>query len=94
VYQVLLSGRFLGFAGIGIEQSPSALQLADVLAHDVLGVRITSGLADIPSESQVYLAAFEVLEHIEDDRLAQSEWTRHLRSVGEVLLTAPAHPVR
>lgn len=83
-----------GFVGVGIEQSPSALRLAEVLAQNVSGLRITSDLSDVPPESQDYLAAFEVLEHIEDDRLALSEWTRHLRSGGEVLLSVPAHPKR
>lgn len=84
----------MGFDVIGIEQSPSALRLATVLAAATQGMRIARDVTDIPFESQDYIAAFEVLEHIEDDRMALSEWTRHLRRGGEVLLSVPAHPER
>jgi len=84
----------LGFTGIGIEQSPSALRLANRLAREVSNLRIASNLLDIPLESQDYLAAFEVLEHIDDDQQALSEWARYLRPGGEVVISVPAHPER
>jgi SAM-dependent methyltransferase len=84
----------LGFTGTGIEQSPSALLLANTLAQEVPNLRIASDLLAVPFESQDYLAAFEVLEHIESDQQALSEWTHYLRPGGEVFISVPAHPER
>ena len=83
-----------GFAGLGIEQSPSALHLARALAQDAPGFRIAGDLVGVRPASHDYVAAFEVLEHIEDDRRALSEWTSYLRPGGEVLVSVPAHPDR
>lgn len=38
-----------------------------------------------------YLFAFEVLEHIEDDRAALLDWTQYLKPGGRILITVPAH---
>ncbi|MEL7157397.1 MAG: methyltransferase domain-containing protein, partial [Actinomycetota bacterium] len=38
-----------------------------------------------------YVMAFEVLEHITDDRAALEEWLRRLRPGGRVLFSVPAH---
>lgn len=38
-----------------------------------------------------YLFAFEVLEHIEDDREALRLWSSHLRKGGRALISVPAH---
>jgi SAM-dependent methyltransferase len=83
-----------GFVGIGIEQSASALRLSEAMTQDTPGARVVSDVTGIPAESQDYLAAFEVLEHIEDDRAALLDWTRFLRRGGEVILSVPAHPER
>jgi SAM-dependent methyltransferase len=83
-----------GFVGIGVEHSASALRLSEAMTHAVPAVRIVSQVTDVPAESQDYLAAFEVLEHIEDDRRALQDWTRFLRRGGEVILSVPAHPER
>lgn len=38
------------------------------------------------------IMAFEVLEHIEDDRAALAQWAGWLRPGGTLLLSVPAHP--
>jgi SAM-dependent methyltransferase len=83
-----------GFVGIGIEQSDSALRLSGAMTQDTPAARVIHDVTGIPAESQDYLAAFEVLEHIEDDRAALSDWTRFLRRGGEVIVSVPAHPER
>ena len=40
------------------------------------------------------VCAFEVIEHIEDDRSALKEWVGRLRPGGWLLLSTPAHPHR
>jgi SAM-dependent methyltransferase len=45
----------------------------------------------LPPASFDYLLAFEVLEHIDQDRDALAAWTRKLKPGGRVLLSVPAH---
>src|SRR3546814_10271932 len=40
------------------------------------------------------VCAFDVLEHIEDDRLAIQEWIRWLAPNGKTILSVPAHRSR
>ena len=40
------------------------------------------------------MCSFEVLEHIEDDVAALTEWSQRLRSRGWLLASVPAHPER
>lgn len=83
-----------GFIGIGIEQSTSAMRLSEAMTKGTPGATVVSEVTGIPFESQDYLAAFEVLEHIEDDRAALRDWARFLRRGGEIILSVPAHPER
>lgn len=48
----------------------------------------------LPSASDTkfdYIFAFEVLEHIRDDKAALSDWSRRLRPGGRALISVPAH---
>jgi SAM-dependent methyltransferase len=83
-----------GFEAIGVEQSPAAMDLATRMTADRTGVRILAKSPEPVVPTQDYLAAFEVLEHIEDDHAALKDWVRHLRPGGTVLLSVPAHPER
>jgi SAM-dependent methyltransferase len=83
----------LGFTGVGVEPSPQARTVAADLLAETRGVSVLSDLPD-RVEPFDYLLAFEVLEHIEDDRGALHEWLGHLRSGGQVLLSVPAHRSR
>lgn len=47
-----------------------------------------------PDRTFDLLVAFEVLEHLEDDRAALESWRRWVRPGGHLLLSVPAHPHR
>lgn len=80
-----------GFKCTAVEHSPAAAALA---------IDINDGNARIRTEAEEwdatfdYLLAFEVLEHIEDDRAALLRWRQWLRPGGLMLLSVPAHPER
>ena len=45
----------------------------------------------LTEKSYDYLFAFEVLEHINNDAQALTEWTKYLKKGGKVLISVPAH---
>jgi SAM-dependent methyltransferase len=53
-------------------------------------IRVVDGLDELSPESFDYLFSFEVLEHIEDDKSALSEWTRYLKRGGRLLISVPS----
>jgi SAM-dependent methyltransferase len=55
------------------------------------GIHFKNSLSDISLESFDYIAAFEVLEHIENDKEILLEWKRYLKDGGRLILTVPAH---
>lgn len=82
-----------GYDYLGLEPDPASFgraraRLAGVGAGEVLPAR----LEDVdPSRSGFdVVAAFEVLEHIEDDAAALEAWRARLRPGGHVLLSVPA----
>ena len=83
-----------GFSGTGIEQSEAALRLARKMTAGHPGMKILADAKDEAPESYDYLAAFEVLEHIEDDRGTLASWANYLRPGGTAILSVPAHPER
>jgi len=48
---------------------------------------------DVPPGQFQLITAFDVLEHIEDDRAALTAWHRALSPDGHLLLTVPANPL-
>lgn len=52
---------------------------------------VVDELSDLPAASFDYLFAFEVLEHIEEDRKVLSDWMTYLRPGGRILISVPAH---
>lgn len=84
----------MGFSAVGVDQSVSARQLAQVLNADTPTIRIAETADGEADASFDYLAAFEVLEHIEDDHGALREWAQYLRRGGTLVISVPAHPER
>lgn len=79
-----------GFSAVGVESSAEALKLARTLLGQVDAIRLTDRLPD-QGETFDYLFAFEVLEHVRDDRAALTEWVERLKPGGRCLLSVPAH---
>jgi SAM-dependent methyltransferase len=82
----------LGFSGACFEISEDARQLLrSNLEPYGDQISILDSLDDIPENTCDFLLAFEVLEHIDDDLAALSQWTKSLKSNGQILLSVPAH---
>ncbi len=85
-----------GLRGHGIEQSPEAVELcreriSDAGLNDRLSVD-TQDLFTLDAQGEYDLAiAYEVLEHIEDDRGALLALHRLLKPDGYLLISVPAH---
>jgi SAM-dependent methyltransferase len=84
----------MGFSTVGVDRSPSARRIATALLTETDNVEIRETCEGLAPESFDYLAAFEVLEHIEDDLTALSDWARYLKPGGGLLVSVPAHPER
>lgn len=52
---------------------------------------VVESLDELDHEGADYLFAFEVLEHIQDDREVLEQWVRFLRPGGRILVSVPAH---
>ena len=84
----------LGHACQAIETSPEARALAAVLLKDHPQVLVHSAAQSAWDRCFDYVLAFEVLEHIEDDRGALSTWASWLKPNGCLLISVPAHQRR
>ena len=80
-----------GFEVVSTDVTDPALQ---VLRERVRGEVALADMTALPfaDESFDAVVAGEVIEHIEDDRLAVREAARVLRSEGVLVLSVPAHP--
>lgn len=54
-------------------------------------IRIVDSLKELKINSYDYLFAFEVLEHIQDDRNTLLEWAKYIKPGGKLLISVPAH---
>ena len=54
-------------------------------------IRVLDALSNLPEASCDYLLAFEVLEHIDDDRRVLADWSRYLKPGGRLMVSVPAH---
>lgn len=89
-----MAGLFLdrGFHGACHDLGEDSRQMLRTnLAHAGDRMRVVDALDELPEAAFDYLFAFEVLEHIEDDRGVLRNWVRHLKPGGRVLLSVPAH---
>jgi 2-polyprenyl-3-methyl-5-hydroxy-6-metoxy-1,4-benzoquinol methylase len=83
-----------GFACEALESSESAHAVATALTSHLRDVAVHRASAGHWRESFDLLLAFEVLEHIEDDRAALALWRGWIRPGGHLLLSVPARMSR
>lgn len=83
----LLSRRF---AYIGLE--PDEIAFRTAVRRIGGGGTVLNELAETysPAEPFDVVCAFEVLEHLEDERAALEQWARHIQPGGFLLLSVPA----
>lgn len=66
------------------------------LAEGRLGRTVMSAplpeLADVPGHHYDLVGAFDVIEHIDDDRAAMASIASRLKTGGKLVVTVPAHP--
>jgi SAM-dependent methyltransferase len=81
-----------GFRCTALESSAAALSVATTLAQEV-GIPIEFFAAPRADWDKKFatILAFEVLEHIEDDRGALARWVNWLQPGGHLVLSVPAH---
>lgn len=84
----------LGFFTVGVDQSEKAQMIGATLLADSQNAEFRGTLEGLELESFDQLAAFEVLEHIEDDLAALTTWSRYLKKGGTLMVSVPAHPHR
>jgi SAM-dependent methyltransferase len=86
------AGALLGrrFAYVGLEPDEVSFKTAVERIGGAGSVLNLSAEDYEPPEPFDVVCAFEVLEHLEDDRGALVDWQRHLRPDGWLLLSVPA----
>jgi SAM-dependent methyltransferase len=82
------------FDYVGVEPDPISYRVAARrVGH--LGQLLNCSVEELPDEERFdIVCAFDVLEHIEDDRGALAQWLRHLRPGGRLLISVPSGPHR
>jgi SAM-dependent methyltransferase len=81
-----------GFRGVCSDISAlNCSRLRENLSAYGSAVSVIQGIPERDGDPADYLFAFEVLEHIPDDRAALESWIPALRPGGRVLLSVPAH---
>lgn len=84
-----------GFDCVGLETSKPALMLARRITGNNSQCRIVDAPHDQWTEKFMLVAAFDVLEHIENDVSALQQWRNWIcKSGGKLLLSVPAHTSR
>jgi SAM-dependent methyltransferase len=78
----------------GFELDEQSFLRAKQRIESVGGTIYNQSLAAVQPPPADLLCAFEVLEHIEDDKAALEEWRCSIVSGGNVVLSVPAHPDR
>ncbi len=79
---------------IGFELDGRSFELAKARIEPLGGVIHREQLEVIDPAPAQLVCAFEVLEHIEDDREALGTWVQYIAPGGHLLLSVPAHPHR
>ena len=79
---------------VGVEQDPVSAETARAWVEPAGGRIVPGRLDEVDGAGFDLVCAFEVLEHIEDDRGALDEWADRLSPDGWMLLSVPADPER
>jgi SAM-dependent methyltransferase len=84
------------YAYVGLEPDPHSASITRRRLERVgSGTLIEGDLSALEPDARFDLVcAFEVIEHIEDDRAALLQWRDRLRPGGWLVLSTPAHPSR
>lgn len=75
---------------VAVDDSDSAQEILQSIYHAHPAVQVHRQIAETDEKFDL-IAAFEVLEHIEDDVGALRHWVSHLKPSGVVMLSFPAH---
>lgn len=80
---------------LGVEPDADSFAVAYERITAVGGTVLNAASSDLdPGTTYDLVCAFEVLEHIEDDKGALAEWVTHLRPGGHLVLSVPAFQER
>jgi SAM-dependent methyltransferase len=80
---------------LGVEPDEASFRVARSRVEPAGGMVLNTAHTGLPEGSTYDLVcAFEVLEHLEDDKGALTEWARFVRPGGHLLLSVPAWPDR
>jgi SAM-dependent methyltransferase len=80
---------------VGVEPDQQSFEVARTRAERRGGRVVHGTTADLPTSATFDLVcAFEVVEHLDDDLAAVTEWTARVADGGALLLSAPAWPNR
>jgi SAM-dependent methyltransferase len=91
---VLLARRF-DYVGIELDETAATAARTRFARQGIDSMRLLHGGLDLVEGSQFdIVCAFEVLEHLEDDRGALEDWRRFVAPGGSVLISVPADPAR
>jgi SAM-dependent methyltransferase len=84
------------FTYVGVELDPRSFEMARARIQDPgYGTVLQGDLSVVrPGQEFDVVCAFEVLEHIEDDVSALTEWRDRVRSGGMILISVPAYQQR
>lgn len=83
------------FDYVGYEPDPQSYETVRTRLEKLRSGKVVNGyLPDTPDRTFDLIGAFEVLEHLADDRASMEAWTDWLRPNGYVLVSVPAHPDR
>ena len=85
----------LTYRYVGLEPSPESCEIARRNIEPAGGRVICGDIGALaPGEKFAVVAAFEVIEHIEDDHAVLAAWRAHVRPRGWVMLSAPPFQAR
>jgi SAM-dependent methyltransferase len=91
---VLLARRF-DYVGVELDDTAISLARQRFARHDLDAARLLhGGLERVEGQRFDLVCAFEVLEHLEDDRSAVEEWGSLVQPGGTLLFSVPAGPER